>query len=345
MKRTVFIQSVPHYPTAWGDATQAWNVASLWKGMGIWSVRSYNQKIRFWTKQNFNIILDVDKENPDSLLLTHFFNQVSAETGSNLRKPIDLTAAFEYLDADPKKGTCAFGVFFDPQKDKLDSDFIFNESIWFTREPHPTVVNTEQETENALDMKFIDLKTMKPLNVNASDMMSITWFFMYRTDELPIYYIIPNPEMMGIAPDIDAASNDNVRYMGITPHFGSVGDWIFRPSYSSNVVELSPTKIVAGDKFHITPFEKGVFRWGFKETVPPVNIKVFSNLDYVKEENSNKIIFTFLPGQEQGYIHLRWNNSTVMDLTQSSRSLDNLENKCQVTFDVYKKDKYRYKEN
>jgi hypothetical protein len=58
MKKTVFIQMIPHYPTSWGDATASWNIAAFVKGLGTWLVRAYTQKLKFWTRQNFNIILD-----------------------------------------------------------------------------------------------------------------------------------------------------------------------------------------------------------------------------------------------------------------------------------------------
>jgi hypothetical protein len=168
---------------------------------------------------------------------------------------------------------------------------------------------------------------------------------MYKAVDLPIYYIIPNPELMGIATNIDQASNEEIRYMGVDAHFGSVGDLIFRPSFSSNALEISPTKVVAGDKFHLTPFERGIFRFSYNETVPKVKIKVHTNLDYTQDELTNKITFEFKPGQETGYINIKWNYLGIMELTQSSRSLDLIENKCRFTFDVYRNSKYKYTED
>ena len=58
MKNTVFIQSVPHYPTSWGDACNSWNLGSYFTGMGVWQTKEFTQKLGAWNKQSYNIILD-----------------------------------------------------------------------------------------------------------------------------------------------------------------------------------------------------------------------------------------------------------------------------------------------
>jgi hypothetical protein len=170
------------------------------------------------------------------------------------------------------------------------------------------------------------------------------WFFLYRAIDLPLYYIIPNPDMLGVAIRFNDIVDDDIRYMVTEPHFGTVGDLIFRPQYSKNAVQMTPTKIAAGERFHIDPFRGGVFEWGFKEQVPKVGIKVYSNLEYKRDEHTNRIYFKFNEGQQQGYVNLRWNSNALMDLAQSSHSFDNLQNKCTLTLDVYRNDRYKYQE-
>lgn len=342
MKRTVFIQNIPHYPTAWGDATASWNLASFFKGMGTWYAKLYQQRLKFWSKQNFNIILDSIPNEPTKLLLRHFAVPKSS-SGIELRKIIDITKAMDYLDANSFPGkSCAFGIFFDPSHTNFSTEYVINESVWFTRQPHDYVVE-EKEAERHIKSKIIRLDNLTPIT-ESNNIGTIVWFFLYRAVDLPIYYLIPNPDMLGVAINFNDIEEESIRYFVTEPHFGSVGDLIFRPSFSRNVVQISPGKIVGGERFYIDPFRGGVFEWGFKEQVPKVAIKVYSNLQYHHDESTNRIYFNFEHDQHQGYINLRWNSNSLMDFSQSSRSLDNLQNKCVLTFDAYRNDRYKYSE-
>jgi len=342
MKKTVFIQNIPHYPTAWGDATASWNLASFFKGMGAWYAKAYQQKLKFWSKQNFNIILDSIPNEPTNLLLRHFMMS-RTPSGTELRKVIDITEGIKYLDAHPSPGkSCAYGVFFDPNHSNFSTEYIVNESAWFTRQPHDYVVE-EEEAETHIKSKFVRLNNLTPITEN-NNIGTIVWFFLYRAIELPIYYLIPNPDMLGVAMNFNDVVGDDIRYMVTEPHFGTIGDLLFRPQFSRNVVQMSPEKIVAGETFHIDPFKGGVFEWGFQETVPKVSIKITSNLEYKRDDKSNRVYFKFNDNQQQGYVNLRWNTNSLMDFSQSSRSLNNLQNKCTITLDVYRNDRYKYQE-
>ena len=55
MKSTVFIQSIPHYPTSWGDATNSWNLGSYFTGMAVWHTKEFTQQLGVWNKQSYNI--------------------------------------------------------------------------------------------------------------------------------------------------------------------------------------------------------------------------------------------------------------------------------------------------
>jgi len=342
MKKTVFIQNIPHYPTAWGDAVASWNLASFFKGMGTWYAKDYQQQLKFWSKQSFNIILDSDRDDASKLVLRHYMIP-KVPGGADLRKSIDLREAFKYLDENPGRRTVAFGVFFDPKQSNFSTEYVINESKWFTREPHDLQVDDESLADHYTHNKFIRLGETEPIT-NESNIGTIVWFFLYRAIDLPLYYIIPNPDMLGVAINFNDIISDDIRYMVTEPHFGTVGDLIFRPKYSRNVVQMTPDKIAAGENFHIDPFRGGVFEWGFKEQVPKVPIKVYSNLEYIRDETTNRIYFKFNEGQQHGYVNMRWNSNALMDFSQSSHSFDNLQNKCTLTLDVYRNDRYKYQE-
>jgi hypothetical protein len=343
MKKTVFIQTLPHYPTPWGDATASWNLATFFKGMGTWTAKAYAQKLKFWSRQNFNIIIDIDKNNCSKLILKHFIAS-GATGGQKFVKEIDMQTAFDYLDQDSARRTCAFGVVFDPNAGGFNQEYIIDNSKWLTRQPHELVVEDPQRIEQCLQHKYCYLPDQDVIDENTDNIAAIVWFFVYRAVDLPIYYVIPNPDMLGVAFNFNDAENEQIRYAATEPHFGTIGDVIFRPSFSSNVIQMTPNKIVGGNEFDITPFRGGIFEWGFKEQVPKVPLKVFTNLQYTRDEHTNRIHFKFNENQETGYIHIRWNSNALMDLAQSSHSFENLQNKCNLTYDVYKNPRYKYTE-
>lgn len=343
MKRTVFIQQIPHYPTPWGDAVASWNLASFMKGMGTWVARAYRQRLKFWSRQNFNIILDIEKDNPNTLLLKHFIIPTTA-SGEEMVKRIDMEAAIKYLDENPFNRSIAYGVFFDPNHRDFSTDYIIKNSKWFARPASRSIIQQDEEMEEEVNTPIVGVDTFQPIDKEASGLNCLVWFFVYRAVDLPIYYIIPNPDMLGTTMNFNDVNTDDIRYMAVEPHFGTIGDLIFRPTFSNNVLKMTPGKIVAGEEFDILPFEGGVFGWGFKETVPKVPIKVFSDLEFQRDSDTNTIHFKFNPNQQSGYIHIRWNSNSVMDLAQSSRSMDDIQNKCHITLDVHRNDRYKYQE-
>ena len=344
MKPTVIIQNMPHYPTPWGDAVNAWNSASWYHGLGIWKAKEYAQTLGFWAKTHFNIVLGRVLDKESTLLLYHFASQgiPSNPMAPPLYREIDMQPAIDYLDQNPKANTVAFGTIFDPNNDKINNQYITEQSTWFTRETVGTGFSHNYPEEAETNRRFVRIPSGEIVNNDANRIYAITWFFMYRAVDLPIYYIIPNPDMMGIAPNIDTERDEPVRFYVTTPHFGSIGDLVFRPTMSKNIAHLAPAKIVAGDKFWIEPFGNGLFSWRYQEVVPKTNIKVTSNLDWTIDPESNRVYFEFKPDQEQGYVNIRWNENGVMGLVQTGVSLDNLVNKCYIMLDVYKNIRYKY---
>jgi hypothetical protein len=344
MKPIVIIQNMPHYPTPWGDAVNAWNTASWYQGLGIWKAKDYLQQLGFWAKTHFNIVLGrvIDKES--TLLLYHFASQGMPvnRMAPPLHREIDMQPAFDYLDKNPKANTVAFGTIFNPTNDKLDNNFITQNSCWFARETAGTGFSHNSPAEVEINRRFVKLPDNEVIDNEANKLYAITWFFMYRAVDLPIYYIVPNPDMMGVAPNVDTEGDEPVRFYVTTPHFGSIGDLVFRPTFSKNIARLAAGKYVTGDEFWVEPFANGLFSWKYNEVVPKTNIKVISNLDWTIDAESNRVHFKFNPDQEQGYVNIRWNENGIMGLTQTAVSLDNLENKCNIMLDVYKNSRYKY---
>jgi len=341
MKKTVFIQNQPHYPTVWGDCVQTINLTAMRRGLGPWIGKDFHQRLSLWSKQNFNLSIDYDRQDPTRLYLDHFYAQ---NTGSRRKNTcvIDLKIAFDYLDADPKHRWCLYGLLFNPGEMTLGPEFIAENSFWIARKTRKGFNITEEEEPDVINSKLFFLENGNEVDENSPVIHNITWFFLYRAAELPIYFLIPNPDMIGVTPYIDDVDTEQLRFHVINPHFGPIGDTIFRPTFSANVKVLDAQKIVTGEKFHVIPFDHGVFRWRFKEEFPKVNLKVISNLIFKKDEETNKIYFEFNSNQETGFFQIIWGNYTWADLLNSSRSLDFIENKCKITIEVYKDKKYKY---
>jgi len=344
MKRTVFVQNVPHWPTVWGDCLADINLTYLQTGLGLWSIREYYQTLHYWSKNNFNLCLDVVKNDPKFLSLDHFYKKNTGDDNAFNSAKIDMQMAFDYLDQDPMQRYCIFGLPFEPDNFNVGPDTITDRSNWISRIHKHGSVGSEDEANEVLDSKFFLLADPSNLHTVSNVLHVVAWFFLWRATDLPIYYLIPNPDLIGVSPTIDATDSDEIRYHVINPHFGPIGDTVFRPSFSSNVKKLTPQKIVAGDKFHVVPFEDGVFHWHYKEQFPKVPLKISSNLKYERDPETNKITFEFNPGQESGYFQIRWGSGSAWDVVNASPSLDFIENKCKITIDVHKDSRYKYKE-
>lgn len=342
MIKTVFIQTIPHYPTAWGDAINSWNIGSYFRGMGSWHAREFTQQLGLWNRQNYNIIVDKHPTDADKLLIRKAGVPAQIQNG-NFCVEVDLKTAFDYLDESPETRTCAFGYFIDADKEVPTAD-MFSGCTWFARDQgDKKVYKTDEEIQAHTHSKLMFLPSREHVS-DDSKLSSLVWFFIYRSGELPIYYIIPNPDLLGVSKRIEDVLSSDVRYRMVDQHFGTVGDLIFRPSFSNNVVPLTPSKVMVGDEFEIRPFENGVFSWGFKEDFPKVSIKVVTDLEYVKYPESNRIRFKFSSKEkDRGFVSLRWNTGTLMDISMSSYTYDYVQNKCHVMYDVYRNSSLKFR--
>lgn len=338
MKNTVFIQSVPHYPTSWGDASNSWNLGSYFTGMGVWQTKEFTQKLGVWNKQSYNIILDRHPGNePYKLVIKKAGAEYSQFENIKLSADIDLTVGMKHLEQNPTTRSVAFG--YHCKDSVIPSGDVLTESQWVTRNILGKV-NFDNEDEIAKDVKsqIISLPSCQPLvEPETRYLPMLVWFYMYRAKEVPIYYIIPNPDLMGISHQIEVAY-DTIRYRVVDPHFGTIGDLILRPKFSNNVGQMAPNKLlVSGDEFQIYPFEGGVFGWGYDEQFPKVGIKVTTDLDFERDPESNRLKFKWKDDSKRGFVNIRWNSTSVLDLSMSSHDYNFVQNKCQYTYDVYRK--------
>lgn len=140
----------------------------------------------------------------------------------------------------------------------------------------------------------------------------IPWFFCYKTKDLPLYYIVLNPHSVQCIENVEGSYNNN-HVFTIANHLRNLNEIIFKPKLSKNARVIGQNNLlVKGDEFTLEAFGTWFVRRHLPEFFKDVKLKVETNFDYRVE--GNKVIVSTL-NKERGYISVRWNTGTIMDMT------------------------------
>jgi hypothetical protein len=140
----------------------------------------------------------------------------------------------------------------------------------------------------------------------------IPWMFCYKTKDLPLYYMVLNPHSVQCLINIEGNYNGNQIYT-ISNHLKNMNDVIFKPRLSKNARVMGDHNIVVrGDEFTLEPFGTWFVKRHLPDFFKEAKVKIDTNFDYTIKEN--KIVVNTL-NKQRGYISLRWNTGTVMDMT------------------------------
>lgn len=140
----------------------------------------------------------------------------------------------------------------------------------------------------------------------------IPWLFCYKTKDLPLYYIVLNPHSVQCIQDIEATYNKN-HVFTVSNHLKNLNDVVFKPKVSRNARIVGDHNImVKGDQFTIEPFGTWFVKRHLPEFFKTAKIKIDTNFDYTMD--GNKIVVSTL-NKQRGFISIRWNTGTVMDMT------------------------------
>ena len=124
--------------------------------------------------------------------------------------------------------------------------------------------------------------------------------------------MVLNPHSVQCVQNIEARYNSN-HVFTVSNHLKNLNETIFKPRVSKNARIIGENNImVRGDQFTIEPFKS----WFVDRNIPgffdSAKIKVDTNFNYTME--GNKIVVDTL-NKQKGYIGIRWNTGTIMDMT------------------------------
>jgi hypothetical protein len=146
----------------------------------------------------------------------------------------------------------------------------------------------------------------------VKDPRIIPWLFCYKTKDLPLYYMVLNPHSVQCISNIEGQYNGNHVYT-ISNHLKNLNEIIFKPALSKNARAIGEHNlVVTGDEFTIEPFGTWFVKKHLPDFFKTAKVKISTNFDY--ELDGNKIRVKTL-NKEKGYISIRWNTGTIMDMS------------------------------
>lgn len=155
----------------------------------------------------------------------------------------------------------------------------------------------------------------KIININTGETYvnprMIPWFFCYKTDDTPLYYMVMNPYSVQCINPIEGVYNGN-HIFTISNHLKNLNDVIFKPKFSRNARVIGENNlIVTGDSFTVEPFGTWAVKLHFPNFFDHTKVKVDTNFDYVWQDRKIKVDTSSI---KKGYFIVRWNTGTGMDL-------------------------------
>lgn len=140
----------------------------------------------------------------------------------------------------------------------------------------------------------------------------IPWFFCYKTDELSLYYMVLNPHSIQCIESVEGIYDQNSVHT-IANHLKNLNHIIFKPKFSRNTRVIGDHNlIVKGHEFTVKPFGTWFVEAHCPNFFDTAKVKVDTNFNYTWGEHNTLKVNTL--GKTKGYLILRWNTATGMDL-------------------------------
>ena len=285
IRRVFLLQTEIGHPDPWDDSINMVNT-SVNPGLGTSNNPArYDNYISFFQRVDNRFSLSHSVYSDSHIVLKRPFSIHDPDTEvpinfDNISKLIDTT--FD--------GVMMFGAILEDKP--LTQQEVISSSSWYHRK----------------DNQIIDLISGETLN----NPKIVPWMFCYKTKDLPLYYIVLNPHSVQSLTNIEGNYNGNQVYT-ISNHLKNMNDVIFKPRLSKNARVMGDHNIVVrGDEFTIEPFGTWFVKRHLPDFFKDSKIKIDTNFEYTIKEN--KVVVSTL-NKQKGYISLRWNTGTVMDMT------------------------------
>jgi hypothetical protein len=284
MNKVFLIQTDIGHPDPWDDAINMANV-SIKPGLGNTNnAEGYDNRISFFQRVDNRFAISTSRYEDADLILKKPFtvDNSQAEVKLNFNEIANIV------------DNTVDGI-------ALYASLLNNESL------------TNQEVIKSASFYMRIGNDVRNLITNESihNPRMIPWFFCFRAKDLPLYYIVMNPHAVQTIGQVDGAYGDNEVYT-VSNHLKNMNDVIFKPKFSKNARVIGENNVfVRGDEFIIEPFGTWFVKEHLSEFFKDAKVKIDTNFDYTIEDNKIRVNVI---NKQRGYISLRWNTGTVMDM-------------------------------
>jgi hypothetical protein len=289
MKKLFLFQIGNGNPDPWDDAINIVNM-SLDAGLGMINNNNadkYNSVINFMQKVDRKFIITPTDDPHADLVLRKPYSVDDYHT------PFKIT--LDYLTKIMEGAPDVFMFATDLAKTNNDHNSAVENASFYMRNPE------NGEVTDIVTADVLKNPTMIP------------WFFCFKTKDFPLYYVVFNPNLVQVSGEIDGEYAGDNHVFEISGHIGNVSKLLFQPKFSRNVREIGEHNIfVKGNEFTVEPFGAWFVKRHLPEFFKEAKIKVDTNFDYRWEDN--KIVLN-TNDKVKGYLSIRWNSGTVMDMT------------------------------
>ena len=285
IRRVFLLQTEIGHPDPWDDSINMVNT-SVNPGLGTSNNPArYDNYISFFQRVDNRFSLSHSVYSESHIVLKRPFSIHDPDT----EVPINFDNIANLIDT-TVDGVMMFGAILEDKP--LTQQEVISSSSWYHRK----------------DNEIIDLISGETLN----NPKIVPWMFCYKTKDLPLYYIVLNPHSVQCLVNIEGNYNGNQVYT-ISNHLKNMNDVIFKPRLSKNARVMGDHNIVVrGDEFTIEPFGTWFVKRHLPDFFKDAKVKIDTNFEYTIKEN--KVVVSTL-NKQKGYISLRWNTGTVMDMT------------------------------
>lgn len=287
MTKVFLIQTEMGIPDPWNDSINMCNVAV---NPGLDSVNNnnaqgYKSQMSFFQRVDTRFVISSSEDSGADLILKKPYSV----NGPHLGIQIKLDDIVSMIEKTP------FGI------------------VLFAS-PFGDIKNHQEAVESATFYSRIN--TGEVINLKTDDIVEnptfIPWFFAYKTKELPLYYIVMNPHSIQITDNFEGEYGENKVYT-ISNHLKNVSELIFKPKFGRNVRQIGDHNLVVkGEEFTLHPFETWFVKKHFPHFFDNATIKIDTNFDYEIVEKKIKIKSL---NKKRGFLSIRWNSGTLMDMT------------------------------